>query len=49
VATDGEVFTLESPLEYRIKPEALRVYVPLGASACYPHPTGPSSTRSIRT
>jgi diacylglycerol kinase family enzyme len=46
VATDGEVFTLESPLHYRIRPGALRVHVPLGASACYPHPAGTSSTRS---
>jgi diacylglycerol kinase family enzyme len=46
VATDGEVFPLESPLNYRIKPGALRVHVPESASACYPHPTGPSSTRS---
>ena len=46
VATDGEVFTLESPLNYRIRPGALRVHVPGAASACYPHPPGPSSTRS---
>jgi diacylglycerol kinase family enzyme len=46
VATDGEVFTLESPLEYRIRAGALRVHVPAEASACYPHPPGPSSTRS---
>ena len=46
VATDGEVFTLESPLTYRIRPGALRVYVPATASACYPHPPGTSSTRS---
>jgi diacylglycerol kinase family enzyme len=46
VALDGEVATLESPLEYRIKPGALRVYVPAEGSACYPHPPGPSSTRS---
>ena len=45
VATDGEVFTLESPLRYRIRPAALRVYVPAEATACYPHPTGASSTR----
>jgi diacylglycerol kinase family enzyme len=44
VAMDGEVFPLESPLEYRIRPGALRVHVPETASACYPHPTGPSST-----
>lgn len=46
VATDGEVFTLESPLNYRIRPGALRVYVPEVATACYPHPPRPSSTRS---
>ena len=46
VATDGEVFTLESPLNYRIRPGALRVYVPTSASACYPHPPGTSSSRS---
>jgi len=46
VATDGEVFTLESPLDYRIRAGALQVHVPQAASACYPHPTGTSSTRS---
>ena len=46
VATDGEVFTLESPLTYRIRPGALQVYVPADASACYPHAPGTSSTRS---
>jgi len=46
VATDGEVFSLESPLSYRIRPGALRVFVPAAASACYPHPPGTSSTRS---
>ncbi len=45
VATDGEVFSLQSPLRYRIKPEALRVYVPQEATACYPHPPPTSSTR----
>ena len=45
VALDGEVFTLDSPLSYRIRPGALRVHVPAAASACYPHPPGPSSTR----
>ncbi|HEV8177933.1 MAG TPA: diacylglycerol kinase family protein, partial [Gemmatimonadales bacterium] len=45
VATDGEVFSLESPLNYRIRPGALRVLVPAAASACYPHPSGPSSSR----
>jgi diacylglycerol kinase family enzyme len=46
VATDGEVFSLASPLNYRIRPGALRVFVPPEASACYPHPPGTSSTRS---
>jgi YegS/Rv2252/BmrU family lipid kinase len=46
VATDGEVFTLESPLHYRIRPGALRVHVPAEASACYPHPGGTSSAGS---
>lgn len=46
VALDGEVVTLESPLDYRIRPGALRVCVPAEASACYPHAPGPSSTRS---
>ena len=40
VALDGEVVFLESPLEYRVKPGALRVYVPAAASACYPHSFG---------
>ena len=45
VALDGEVVPLESPLDYRIRPAALRVHVPPPTSACYPHDTGPSSTR----
>jgi diacylglycerol kinase family enzyme len=45
VATDGEVLTLDAPLSYRIRPGALRVLVPEAASACYPHPPGPSSSR----
>jgi diacylglycerol kinase family enzyme len=36
VATDGEVFTLESPLSYRIRPRALRVLVTATTSACNP-------------
>jgi diacylglycerol kinase family enzyme len=36
VATDGEVFTLESPLNYRIRPGSLLVHVPATASACNP-------------
>jgi diacylglycerol kinase family enzyme len=44
VAADGEVFTLEAPLSYRIRPGALRVHVPQAASACYPHPAWTSST-----
>jgi len=45
VATDGEVFTLEAPLNYRIRAGALRVHLPEAASACYPHPPGTSSAR----
>ena len=45
VATDGEVFTLESPLSYSIRPGALRVHIPEAATACYPHTPRPSSTR----
>lgn len=36
VALDGEVVILESPLEYRIRPAALRVHVPAATSACDP-------------
>jgi diacylglycerol kinase family enzyme len=36
VATDGEVFTMESPLSYRIRPGALLVHVPATTSACNP-------------
>jgi diacylglycerol kinase family enzyme len=36
VATDGEVFTLESPLMYRMRPGALLVHVPATTSACNP-------------
>ena len=36
VATDGEVFTLESPLRYRMRAGALRVHVPATTSACNP-------------
>jgi diacylglycerol kinase family enzyme len=39
VALDGEVMTLESPLQYRTRPAALRVYVPATASACNPMPS----------
>jgi diacylglycerol kinase family enzyme len=45
VALDGEVVPLESPLDYRIRPGALRVHVPPSTSACYPHDTGTSSIR----
>jgi diacylglycerol kinase family enzyme len=45
VALDGEVIPLESPLDYRIRPAALRVHVPPATSACYPHDTRPSSSR----
>ena len=44
LAADGEVFTLDAPLRYRIRPGALRVLVPEAGSACYPHPPGTSST-----
>jgi diacylglycerol kinase family enzyme len=40
VALDGEVMVLDSPLEYRIRPRALRVHMPAEASACYPHSFG---------
>jgi diacylglycerol kinase family enzyme len=40
VAIDGEVFTLESPLNFRIRPGALQVYVPPAATACDPHAVG---------
>jgi diacylglycerol kinase family enzyme len=46
VSTDGEVFSLQSPLNYRIRPGALRVFVAATASACYPHHPRSSSTRS---
>jgi diacylglycerol kinase family enzyme len=46
VAADGEVFTLESPLSYRIRPGALRVHAPASATACYPHQPRTSSSRS---
>jgi YegS/Rv2252/BmrU family lipid kinase len=36
VALDGEVVTLESPLNYRSRPRALRVHVPATTSACNP-------------
>jgi len=45
VAADGEVFSLQAPLSYRIRPGALRVLVPEAALACYPHPPRTSSTR----
>jgi diacylglycerol kinase family enzyme len=38
VALDGEVLVLDSPLEYRSRPAALRVYVPADTAACEPHP-----------
>jgi diacylglycerol kinase family enzyme len=44
VALDGEVVPLRSPLEYRIRPAALRVHVPDGTSACNPRSARPSST-----
>ncbi len=45
VALDGEVVSLTSPLQYRIRPGALRVHVPAAASACQPLPARPSSSR----
>jgi diacylglycerol kinase family enzyme len=36
VALDGEVVTLESPLNYRSRPRALKVFVPATTSACNP-------------
>jgi diacylglycerol kinase family enzyme len=36
VALDGEVIPLESPLEYRIRPRALKVHVLADTSACNP-------------
>jgi diacylglycerol kinase family enzyme len=36
VALDGEVIPLESPLEYRIRPAALKVHVLANTSACNP-------------
>ena len=45
VALDGEVAIMRSPLEYRIRPGALRLYVPAAGSGCYPHDPRPSSTR----
>jgi YegS/Rv2252/BmrU family lipid kinase len=39
VALDGEVVTLESPLDYRTRPASLRVYVPATTSACNPMPS----------
>jgi diacylglycerol kinase family enzyme len=43
VALDGEVVPLDSPLEYRIRPLALRVHVPAAPSACDPLTSRPSS------
>jgi diacylglycerol kinase family enzyme len=40
VALDGEVVVLQSPLEYRIRPSALRVMVPDASTACHPVPPG---------
>jgi diacylglycerol kinase family enzyme len=47
VALDGEVVPLQSPLEYRIRPGAIRVHVPVDSSACNPVDSGPFSSRSI--
>jgi diacylglycerol kinase family enzyme len=40
VALDGEVATLKSPLEYRVRAAALRVHVPPESTACHPTPFG---------
>jgi diacylglycerol kinase family enzyme len=40
VALDGEVVSLQSPLEYLIRPASLRVHVPASASACHPASAG---------
>jgi diacylglycerol kinase family enzyme len=45
VALDGEVVVVQPPLEYRVRPRALQVHVPVSTTACYPHPVGPSSIR----
>ena len=45
VALDGEVVSLKSPMAYRVRPAALPVLVPEGASACYPGGSGSSSSR----
>jgi diacylglycerol kinase family enzyme len=47
VALDGEVVPLESPLEYSIRPLALRVHVPATASACNPLVSKPFYGRSM--
>jgi diacylglycerol kinase family enzyme len=40
VALDGEVVPIQSPLDYRIRPAALRVHIPAGTSACDPASNG---------
>jgi diacylglycerol kinase family enzyme len=45
VALDGEVMSLKPPMSYQIRPAALPVWVPKGASACYPEGPRPSSSR----
>jgi diacylglycerol kinase family enzyme len=45
VALDGEVVPLESPLEYRIRPAHLRVFVSAASPACHPLSAGASSIR----
>jgi diacylglycerol kinase family enzyme len=42
VALDGEVVPMRSPLEYRIRPGALRVRTSPETSACDPGPARPS-------
>ncbi|MDO9314863.1 MAG: diacylglycerol kinase family protein [Burkholderiaceae bacterium] len=36
VATDGEVWSMATPLRYRVRPGALRVIVPASADSCEP-------------
>jgi diacylglycerol kinase family enzyme len=45
VALDGEVVTLQSPLNYQIRPAGLSVHVPMTSSACDPLAPRPSSSR----
>ena len=42
VAVDGELINVEGPLQFKIRPEALRVLVPQKAEEAAPHLTPPS-------